>query len=147
MMLLTLIVTALALLFAILLRIRRRRHKKIYFIGPHCSGKTSSIVKLLNLPNNTVSTLCTHRTIVGNTEIIELVQNDLSKDFINKFHINGIDQFIFFVKNEEELDYFPNLDGFDVKFVKWLKSESKSRKNLIYLDEDPKRLRSLLNIE
>lgn len=123
---------------------RRTPARRIHFVGPHCAGKTEATARLLGLPNRTVPTLGSHTTRLGQTEIVECVQDDLTPDFVNRFHINGTDRFIFFVKNEEEMRLFPDLTGFDVRFVMWKKMDEKKNTNLIYLDESVNNLLPLL---
>lgn len=142
--------TFLALLIGwlILRNSSKKRTKKVYFVGPHCSGKTLSIAKLMNIPNKTVTTLSDSRVLINSTEVIECVQNDFTQDFVSKFHINSLDRFIFFVKNEEEMRLFPDLSGFDVKFVMWKKTEQKKESeknpNIIYLQESVDKLIPLI---
>ncbi|KAI4292450.1 hypothetical protein PAPHI01_1724 [Pancytospora philotis] len=122
----------------------RKSHRRVYFVGPHCSGKTESIARLLGLGNPTVSSLTSNSFVVGRTEIVECLQDNLSQDFVNKFHINPIDKFVFFVKNEEEMGFFPDLTGFDICFVMWRKCPNKISTQLVYLDEDHSKLAALI---
>lgn len=143
---LMIVATLLAVLFGLwlILSYNQRPARRIHFVGPHCAGKTEATARLLGLPNRTVPTLGSHTTRVGQTEIVECVQDDLTPDFVNRFHINGTDRFIFFVKNEEEMRLFPDLTGFDVKFVMWRKMPEKKSTNLTYLDESVSNLLPLL---
>lgn len=144
-MLLQIIVSVFCVSICILLYSRfKRSHPKIFFIGPHGTGKTSSILSLLGLTNKTVTTLSNHRVIYKNREIIELVPDDETMDFMSKFHLNTSDTYVFFVKNEEEIDEFPDVSPFKIKFVLWKKMEVKNRKDLIYLEESSKNLRDLI---
>lgn len=122
----------------------RPKTVRICFVGPHSTGKTVSLLSLLNLNNKTVTTLSNHRILYKNKEIFELIPDDSSEDFIRKFHINPEDKFVFFLKNEEELEAFPDCSPFDVTFVLWKKSEEKSRE-VLYLQEDSDRLKELIS--
>ncbi|KAI5179496.1 hypothetical protein PAEPH01_2668 [Pancytospora epiphaga] len=144
MILLVALATLLAIIFGYSLLTQGRRGKRVYFVGPHCSGKTESIVRLLSLDNRTVPTIGSHTTMLHGVEVVDCAPNDLSRDFVNKFNINNIDRFIFFVKNEEEMSFFPDLSEFDVKFVMWKKADKKDNPRLIYLDESPNKILSLI---
>lgn len=121
-----------------------RQTAKIYFVGPHGTGKTVSILSLLGLSSETVTTLSDHKVLYNNREIVELIPDDTTQDFIRRFHLNSDDRFVFFVKNEEEMDAFSDCSPFNVTFVMWKKTESKSRSDLVYLEESQERLRDLV---
>lgn len=122
----------------------RKPNKKIFFVGPHNTGKTTSILQLLGLSKSTVTTLSNHSIIYKGREITELVPDDETHDFLKKFSLNLDDTYIFFVKNEEEMNDFPDCTPFKVKFVMWKKVENKQRKDIIYLDETREKLIDLI---
>lgn len=131
------------------LSLKNQRRKKVYFVGPRSSGKTTAICKILMNSNNkeiktikrTVPTLETSHTILNDLEIVEVKQSE-DDDPVTKFSINCTDKFIFFIKNND--DIYPELNGFDVTFVIWLKTANHTRKDIIYLDENPKKLIELI---
>lgn len=122
----------------------KKSPKIIFFVGPHGTGKTLSMLNLLDLPNKTVTTTVNHKIIYKNKEIYELVPSDDITDFFRKFHITADDNFVFFVKNEEEIDTFPDCSPFQITFVIWKKVDKKSRKDLVYLDESKEKLKDFL---
>ena len=82
---------------------------------------------------------------IKNKEITELVPNDSTNEFEKKFRLNNQDTFVFFIKNEQEYDSFPELSETKIKFVMWKKTNDKSHKNIIYLDESRDNLIKLIN--
>ncbi|KAL6120321.1 hypothetical protein NUSPORA_02963 [Nucleospora cyclopteri] len=129
---------------------KKMKVKRVFFVGPRGTGKTSAICDILlnNVPSEQmepvmrmVPTLEQHTAKINNLEIVECTATD-DKNDLKKFHINGRDKFIFFVKNEDEV--FPALDGFDVHFVIWKKMKEHHRKDLTYLDESGVKLIDLL---
>lgn len=128
----------------IILKYFRKTKKRIYFVGPHGTGKTASILDLLGLSKSTVTTLSNHSIVYKGREITELVPDDDTHDFLKKFSLNTSDNYIFFIKNEEEVNEFPDCTPFKVKFVMWKKVENKLRKDIIYLDESRERLIDLI---
>lgn len=122
----------------------RPKTVRICFVGPHSTGKTVSLLSLLDLNNKTVTTLSNHRILYKNKEIFELVPDESSEDFTRRFHINPDDKFVFFLKNEEELEAFPDCTPFDVTFVLWKKSEEKC-KDVLYLQESSDKLKELIS--
>jgi len=132
------------IIVSILVKGLKRAPKPVYFVGPHGSGKTVSILSLQSLPNKTVTTTINHKIFYKNREIYELVPDDSAQDFFRKFHINPDGNYVFFVKNEEELDSFPDCSPYNITFVIWKKVETKSRKDLIYLDESPEQLKKVI---
>lgn len=144
MLVLVLVAILVIVLARLLVRARWQSTAKIYFVGPHGSGKTVSILNLLGFSSETVTTLSDHRVLYNNKEIVELVPDGATQDFLRKFHINADDKFVFFVKNEEEMDAFPDCSPFNVTFVMWRKTESRSRSDLVYLEESREKLRDLV---
>lgn len=124
--------------------VTRPRAVRICFVGPHSTGKTASLLSLLGLDNKTVTTLASHKVIYNNKEIFEIVPDESSKDFAEKYQLNASDKFVFFVKNEEEMDSFPDCSAFDIVFVMWKRTDDKKRKDVVYLDESRERLKELV---
>lgn len=146
--LITITATIAAIIIGALLFTPATARKRVYFVGPHCSGKTESIASILALKNPTVPSLSPHTVVANGVEIVDTVQKNLSYDFINKFHINTVDTFLFFVKNEEEMGSFPDLEPFKVKFVMWRRPKNSSKErvsNLVYLEESPDKLVKLID--
>lgn len=145
------LVTAIFVIIITIIRLslKSQRRKKVYFVGPRSSGKTTAICKILMNSNNkkiktikrTVPTLETSHTILNDLEIVEVKQSE-DDDPVTKFSINGTDKFIFFIRNND--DVYPELKGFDVTFVIWPKTINHIRKDIIYLDENPKKLIELI---
>lgn len=122
----------------------RKKNSKLFFVGPRSTGKTLALLSLLGLENKTVTTLSNHRIMYKNVEIFEVVPEDQAVDFAKKFRLNTEDKFIFFLKNMEELDSFPDLTEFDITFVMWKKTTEKAKKNVVYLEESREKLRDLI---
>lgn len=124
--------------------------RRIYFVGPRSTGKTTAICSILLHVNDkkirqikrTVPSRETHLTTINNLEIVEVQQSEEEND-IKKFSINGRDRFIFFMKSSGEETY-PSLSGFDVTFVVWKKTAQKTRKDIVYLEEDPMKIIELI---
>ena len=97
-MLVEILITSLLVIFAILIYlIRKPNNSKIYFVGPHSTGKTESLLSLNNIESKTVTTLADHKIIFKNKEITELVPNDSTNEFEKKFRLNNQDTFVFFI--------------------------------------------------
>ncbi|KAM0681356.1 hypothetical protein GINT2_000556 [Glugoides intestinalis] len=122
----------------------RKKSSKLFFVGPRSTGKTLALLSLIGLENKTVTTLSSHRIMYKNVEIFEVVPDDQVVDFAKKFGLNKDDKFIFFLKNLEELESFPDLKEFDITFVMWKKTAEAPRKNIIYLEESREKLRDLI---
>lgn len=145
-MLIPIVVTiALIILVILIYLIRKPTQSRICFVGPHCSGKTSAMLSLAGIPNKTVTTLADHQIVFKNKEILEIVPDDSTNDFIKKFRLSEGETYVFFVKNEEEFESFPDLSGFKIIFVLWQKEDEKTGKNLTYLDESKEKLAQLLS--
>lgn len=144
MLVLVLVTILIIILVRFLIRSIKRPAPRIYFVGPHGAGKTASILSLLGFSNNTVTTLSDHKVLYNGREIVELVPDDSTQDFLRKFHLNSDDRFVFFVKNEEEMDVFPDCSPFHVTFAMWKKTGSKPRGDLVYLEESREKLRDLV---
>ncbi len=121
-----------------------KRSKEVFFVGPHCSGKTEAIVAMLGLDISTVPSLISHSVIVDGVKITEIPQRNDKKEFIDKFRIEEKKQYVFFIKNEEEFENFPVLRDFNVKFVFWRKESRKTNKDIFYLDESPNKLKEFI---
>lgn len=144
-MLIPILVSILLILLVFLLFMARRpRQSVLYFTGPHSTGKTAAILCLLGIPNKTVTTLSDHRIFFKNKEIIEIVPDDNTNEFIKKFRLNKQDKFVFFVKNEQEFESFPDLSIFNISFVLWEKTEERNNKRLFYLNESREKLENLV---
>lgn len=145
-MLIEFLITSLLLIFAIALcMFRTPKLSKIYFVGPHSTGKTEALLKIAGSDNKTVTTLVDHKVLFKGKELVELIPNDDTNDFIKKFRLNQHDAFIFFIKNEQELSSFPDLTNFKIKFAMWKKASDKTDQNVIYLDESRDNLLNLIN--
>lgn len=145
-MLIEILVTFLLVILVFLIYLARKpKQSKLYFVGPHSTGKTAAMLCLSGLESKTVTTLVDHKTLYKDKEITELVPYDDTNDFIKKFRLNEHDIFIFFVKNEQELESFPDLSNFKIKFVMWIKNDEKNNKNIVYLDESKENLINLMN--
>ena len=143
-----LFVLTILILFLFKRRITRNSDKrKIFFVGPRSSGKTTAIKGILKQKgedkgiDKTVPTTAKHVAKLNDLEIIEKQQNEGSDD-ISKFAINGRDKYIFFLRDDDT--EYPALAGFDVTFVLWKKTQQKMRKNIIYLEEDASKLIELI---
>lgn len=131
----------------VLFLLTKQKNSRICFVGPHSTGKTISLLSLLGAENKTVTTLVDHRIFYKNREIFEIVPNDKTNDFPEKYQLNSNDKFVFFVKNEEEVESFPDCSDFNITFVMWKKTEEKKRKDIVYLEESREKLKNLvLNI-
>lgn len=144
MLILVLLAVLVVVFVRYLVRNVKRPASKICFVGPHGTGKTVSILNLLGLSNRTVTTLADHKILYNGREIVELVPDNSTQDFLRKFHLTSDDKFVFFVKNEEEMDAFPDCSPFNVVFVMWKKTENRSRNDLVYLGESREKLRDLV---
>ncbi|OQS54451.1 hypothetical protein EHP00_1312 [Ecytonucleospora hepatopenaei] len=140
---------------------RKKKCRKIFFVGPRKTGKTTAINAMLDesgenyigMKKKTVPTRKDHRvvfkpkktfnfiTTLNNFEIIEKHQKD-DEDDIKKFSINSTDKYIFFIKDDQEV--YPALAGFDVTFVKWQKCSDHKNKYVTYLEENPMKLFELI---
>lgn len=140
-------VAFIAILFSLFLFwMRRSSHRHVCFVGPHASGKTTALLKLADLDNKTVTSLRNFTVRLKNVDISEIVPNESAIDFTTRFSINPFDRFIFFIKNEEEMKFFPDCSVFDITFVMWFKDteSARSEQDVIYLDENPDELKSLI---
>lgn len=148
------------LIFGRLIHRKRCHNKKVYFVGPRQTGKTTAINAMLadnsdeviGVKDRTVPTTKSHRVTfkvksssilrtINNFEIIEKHDFVNIKDF-KHFSINTRDKYIFFIKNSDET--YPALSGFDVTFVMWKKDKEESNKNIVYLQEDATKLFELI---
>ncbi|KAI5152049.1 hypothetical protein ENBRE01_2529 [Enteropsectra breve] len=123
------------------------RKQRFFFTGPRCSGKTEALVALLGMESKTVSSLQGHSTILpgGKILVTELIEDTHSTDFLARFHINDKEQFVYFIKNTEEIEDIPDLSGLKVKLVYWKKySGDYKSKRVHYLEESKDSLLNLL---
>lgn len=136
-----------AIITTVLFTTRRGGRKpKVKFIGPHCSGKTSAIFRLCGIDGSTVPTLGQHSYMYDGLEIVECPPSEAS-DFFIRFHIEPGSRHVFFVKNEEDLQHFPDLTGYNIVFVTWRRMEgSRGAKNQVCLDESADKLRQLVKV-
>lgn len=144
-MLVPILVTVLiGVITLVIFLMRSSQAKQIFFVGPHSTGKTEAILALQGLSNSTVTTLASHKIILKDMEVYEIVPKDTEEAFIEKFGLNKEDSFVFFLKNAEEIEEFPDLSGIQVEFVIWKKNVNKNNKNVIYLEESKDNLIKLL---
>lgn len=144
-MILVIVVTILCLFMAYaLFFLFSKKQTRICFVGPHATGKTQAMLSLLGIENKTVTTISNHRIIYKDIEIFELVPDDNVLDFTKKFHLDTENKFIFFVKNLEEIEAFPDCSLFNITFVLWKKTDIKKRKDVVYLEESRENLRDLI---
>lgn len=132
-----------AIISYIIFRLTRPKTTRICFVGPHSTGKTRALLSLLALTNSTVATLSNHKVLYKDKEVFEIVPNERKSDFAERYGLNASDKFVFFLKNEEEMETFPDCKDFNMTFVMWKKSD-KERKGVVYLDESRENLRNLV---
>ena len=124
---------------------KHSRVSRVLFVGPRGSGKTEAIARLLNKPNETLPTLGTHKYRYNGVEIEE-VPPVKSPEFFHSFGFGVDARNIFFVRNIQEVQDYPDVDGLDVTYVLWKRQAPPAEKipNIVLLDESSAKLAALL---
>ncbi|RVD92599.1 hypothetical protein TUBRATIS_008890 [Tubulinosema ratisbonensis] len=115
---------------------KKNKSKVVAFVGPRGTGKTTCLYQICkNMSVKTVPTLSNYELQYNNITIREVIPNK-EKDPLLKYGVidKNVNYFCF-IKNEN--DIFDSKD-FSVKFVSL--GENKGNKNVIYLENDPKKL-------